>query len=533
MPVVPSPDPDNAAPSPDTAATAVAMATEGANQLMGLQTLLSHPMAGYPSITGKIAAGGVNDWSLADHYLSIFDKGAKDISARLSPASRPLFDMSSAGIRDDFEQGLAQHTATQAQAWQSRKSNLAPDRDGNNVIGTVLDARLEDLTGSAGGPRRRIPHVTVVAEPPPAEAPPPVFPTELDHVGDLGFKQYLAVNASRTGTVIKPTDAKTNKLITIVSASPDGLAHQNVVDDKGHSITRYLNARTGEVLGDVDLTSGGSWKLKDGVTRVRVDVLPAYRDLDKVQIMQGADVLAYLADREGYDWDKAVHDRSPLDKARARADFAQMNHWVDYLSGQPDQPGYDQFARQRVTGTGGRLYTNAAYAGVARPDEWTQSFVDYGLLAHQIGGGSHSIMGRASMGFGPIPETPIPVQGTPYPRGPYLFANQAPEDEVRPPNIIPNRRLLTMDQRDLIYVVLKDGTLVTGKNRRWQGHIDLAQGKPVMAAGEFGVYNGKLKFINNASGHYQPHGEAAQAAAQAAFRKAGFDVDGKYTEKDF
>ncbi len=109
----------------------------------------------------------------------------------------------------------------------------------------------------------------------------------------------------------------------------------------------------------------------------------------------------------------APNDRSPFDKARATADFGQINHWVDYLSGQPDGPSYDAFARQRVTGTGGRLYTNAANAGLTRADAWTQSFVDYAVLAHQMGGGSHSIMGRTSMGFGPLPETPIPVQRMP------------------------------------------------------------------------------------------------------------------------
>jgi len=531
MPVVPYPDADNTEPAADATVTAI----DGAKELMSLTHLLSHPMVGYHSVTGNIAAGGIPGFSLVDHYLSVFDDGAKDISAKMSPASRAMFYSSVAGMRDDLEQGLKAHEADQGQVVRAPNSSPEADtrvEDGDGAVQRVLSVRPEDLIGS-GRPGRRVPHVTVTVEPSPAAPELPVHATELDRVGDIGFKQYLAVNGNRVGDGIKPTDVKTNKLITIVSANPEGLAYQVFVDENGHSITRYLNAGTGEPLGDVDLTTGGSWKLKDGVTRVRIDVLPDDRDPEKVQIMTGTDVLAYLADKEGYDWVKAVHEHSTLDKARAKADFAQMNHWVDYLSGQPDQPGYDVFARQRVTGTGGRLYINAVNSGLTTADAWTQSFVDYGLMADHVGGGSRPIMGRTSMGFGPLPETPVPVQKIPIPKGPYLFINQAPEDEVRPPNIIPNRRLLTMDQRDLIYVVLKDGTLVTGKNRRWQGHIDLAQGKPVVAAGEFGVYNGKLKFINNASGHYQPHGEAARAAAEAAFRKAGFDVDGKYTEKDF
>ncbi len=451
----------------------------------------------------------------------------------MSPASRAMFGMATADIRDDLAKGLREHEATQRQLWQNRTSGAGADHDADNAIQAGLETRPENLSGIAGSLGRRVPHVTATAKP----APLPVFPTELNHVGDLGFKQYLAVNGTRVGDAVRPTDIKTNKLITIVSASPGGLAHQVFVDEKGHSITRYLNARTGEPLGEVDLTTGGSWKLEDGVTRVRVDVLPADRDLDKVQILKGADVLAYLADKEGYDWDKAVHDRSPLDKARAKADFAQMNHWVDYLSGQPDQPGYDQFARQRVTGTGGRLYTNAANAGLARPDEWTQSFVDYGLGAEQMGGGSHSIMGRPSMGFGPIPEPPIPVQRTPYPRGPYLFANQFPEDKVGPPiQLYDLDRLQSPAQIGGRYnfVVTKGGKLIIGRRRNDEiggGHIDLANGKPVLAAGRVKIVGGRVRYIDNTSGHYLPKGESARSSALAAFRKNGFDIpDDRYID---
>jgi hypothetical protein len=67
MPVVPYPDPDTAGPSPEAAATAM----DGANELTSLTRLLSHPMVGYGSITGDIAAGGIPGFSLADHYLSL------------------------------------------------------------------------------------------------------------------------------------------------------------------------------------------------------------------------------------------------------------------------------------------------------------------------------------------------------------------------------------------------------------------------------------------------------------------------------
>jgi filamentous hemagglutinin len=83
------------------------------------------------------------------------------------------------------------------------------------------------------------------------------------------------------------------------------------------------------------------------------------------------------------------------------------------------------------------------------------------------------------------------------------------------------------------YVVLQDGQLVIGRkfNEVGGGHIDLANGKPVVAAGEVKILSGKVKYIDNTSGHYEPSGQAAQAAAEEAFSKKGFDVAGKYIEK--
>ncbi len=79
------------------------------------------------------------------------------------------------------------------------------------------------------------------------------------------------------------------------------------------------------------------------------------------------------------------------------------------------------------------------------------------------------------------------------------------------------------------YTVLDDGSLVVA-NRRY-GHIDLANGGDVLAAGEVHIVNGQIRSINNASGHYQPSGSAAQSAAENAF--SGLDLDiapGAYRE---
>ncbi|WP_443747246.1 hypothetical protein [Asticcacaulis solisilvae] len=322
-------------------------------------------------------------------------------------------------------------------------------------------------------------------------------------------------------------------MVTIVSANPDGLVHQAFVDKNGHSITRYLDAKTGQPLGDVDLTTGGSWRLNDGATRIRVDILPAGTNPSGVQIMTGADVLAYLSDKESYDWGKTLHNGKALDRVAARSDFMQLNQWVDYLSGIPDQPGYDFAARQRVTGTGGRLYQNAVGAGLIGPDRMTQSFVDFGVGAQQYDSGGHPIMGRTSMGFGPLPETPIPVSRPSYLRGPYLFANQSPGDLPRSPEIIPTNRLTAMEGRKLIYVIKKDGTLLVARNRGATGHIDLADGKPVLSAGQFRMRRGDIEYIDNDSGHYRPYGPSAGDIAEAAFRKLGYDAEGKYIERKF
>jgi len=81
----------------------------------------------------------------------------------------------------------------------------------------------------------------------------------------------------------------------------------------------------------------------------------------------------------------------------------------------------------------------------------------------------------------------------------------------------------------LNYVVTNSGELVIGRT----GHPSLSGGADVLAAGEARFVNGRLQSINNASGHYQPSGAAAQSAAESAFERAGFDATGKYIEGSF
>jgi hypothetical protein len=97
-----------------------------------------------------------------------------------------------------------------------------------------------------------------------------------------------------------------------------------------------------------------------------------------------------------------------------------------------------------------------------------------------------------------------------------------------------------------IYVVTREGELIVhpvdeekhkGKTRLGAlkvdlsvGHADLASFKPVRAAGEVYFANGRVIWINNASGHYMPSGVSAKMAAEKAFTQLGFDVEGKYFE---
>jgi hypothetical protein len=80
-----------------------------------------------------------------------------------------------------------------------------------------------------------------------------------------------------------------------------------------------------------------------------------------------------------------------------------------------------------------------------------------------------------------------------------------------------------------VYVVTEDGRLVIGRAGR-AGHVDLANGQPVQAAGEFTTKGGEVVSVTNASGHYLPTGASAQQAALDAMRARGLNVTGPYSE---
>jgi filamentous hemagglutinin len=107
-----------------------------------------------------------------------------------------------------------------------------------------------------------------------------------------------------------------------------------------------------------------------------------------------------------------------------------------------------------------------------------------------------------------------------------LFGNKFPLDPIADPKIVPTQALKNMSG-NLNYVVLEDGSLVVGKSP----HTSLTNNTSVQAAGEIQLYNGKVKWLDNASGHYQPIGAPIQGIAESAFNKIGLDATGKFQYK--
>jgi hypothetical protein len=116
------------------------------------------------------------------------------------------------------------------------------------------------------------------------------------------------------------------------------------------------------------------------------------------------------------------------------------------------------------------------------------------------------------------------------------FSNKFPEHEIGIP-IKYDLQHLAIGQKvggRLNFVVTENEKLIIGKrfDGLGGGHIDLAGGQPVLAAGEIKIIKGKIYYIDNSSGHYEPHGISAQLKVEKVFIKAGFKgVDGKYIEK--
>ena len=106
-----------------------------------------------------------------------------------------------------------------------------------------------------------------------------------------------------------------------------------------------------------------------------------------------------------------------------------------------------------------------------------------------------------------------------------LFENRYPEHIIDSAKIVPNERLSGISG-NFNYVITENGNLVIGRS----GHTSLTGGAPVQAAGEIQLYNGNVKWIDNASGHYQPSSNIG-SVAEAAFDRAGLNATGKFVPK--
>ena len=119
---------------------------------------------------------------------------------------------------------------------------------------------------------------------------------------------------------------------------------------------------------------------------------------------------------------------------------------------------------------------------------------------------------------------------------PDRFLNQQPFEVLGPhPQRVPDPAH-TFSKRGTTgrydYVVLEDGSLVVGESIPGAGHANLAQGNPVKAAGVIEFQNGKVVYIDNASGHFIPIGGKAKFSALDAFEKIGVEIPtASYIEK--
>ncbi len=115
---------------------------------------------------------------------------------------------------------------------------------------------------------------------------------------------------------------------------------------------------------------------------------------------------------------------------------------------------------------------------------------------------------------------------------------------VVPPQIthITASELQTISRaKDFLYVVLPDGQLLLANERLTQAvltrhgtkgkflaHPELATFQPVVAAGKVEVKKGRILEVNDASGHFRPHGDHLPRLVERVFQRYNLPIQGKY-----
>jgi hypothetical protein len=185
------------------------------------------------------------------------------------------------------------------------------------------------------------------------------------------------------------------------------------------------------------------------------------------------------------------------------------------------------------TATAPSVATNTGTTGGTGAASVVASADDVGVASVAKTTGSNGSTGAAAKGDAvEVPsastvsasaETPVGVNGGAAAKP--LFGNMYPEHVIDPAKIVPTERLSGISG-NFNYVITEQGNLIVGRS----GHTSLTGGAPVQAAGELQLYNGNVKWIDNASGHYQPSSNIG-SVAETAFNNAGLDATGKFVPK--
>jgi len=158
----------------------------------------------------------------------------------------------------------------------------------------------------------------------------------------------------------------------------------------------------------------------------------------------------------------------------------------------------------------------------------------YGRLQGESAYKEDGVLGVIALGAVPVAGSRIAKANS----NNKVFKNLHPDEKLNPE--LPQTQTTANIQRTqqsgrFNYVVLENGSLILAKSKinSPNGHSNLANGKPVKAAGEALFVNGELRKIDNKSGHYKPSGDSAKENALEAFKGHNLTPKNGYVEVKF